>query len=61
MRLTQLIWENSVPSLAVWSGMSGGWIDAASLLSAIGSEKRSSLRLLSLLREDDPKATLNTL
>ena len=61
MRLTQLIWENSVPSLAVWSGMSGGWMDAASLLSAIGSEKRSSLRLLSLLREDDPKATLNTL
>lgn len=61
MRLTQLIWENSVPSLAVWSDKSCGWIDAAFLLSVIGYEMRSPLTLHSLLREDDPKLTLDSL
>lgn len=61
MRLTQLIQENSVLSLAVWSSKSNGWIDAASLFSSFGDGKRSSLQLLSLLREDDPERTLNSL
>ncbi len=61
MRLTQLIRENSVPSLVVWSSKSDGWIDVASLFSAVGDEKHSSLQLLSLLREDDPERSLNSL